>query len=118
MFPVAGAAAGSLPAYLKGTHTCTQVKGQASVVRRRRCCWWSTLPHRLGSLDGGPDAGLDVVVVALVLVLLLAPDQVSVGEAIRLGLHLVKREGRQLEMERGGSLIKIPSGSSSGTTLA
>lgn len=68
-----------------------------------------TVPDRLGSLDGGPDARLDVVVVTLVLVLLLTPHQVGVWEAIHLRLHLVKRERRQLQGERELSLQKIAS---------
>ena len=54
------------------------------------------LPDRLGALDGGPDAGLDVVIVSLVLVLLLAPDQVSVGVLLKLGPDQVEGERRQL----------------------
>lgn len=65
-----------------------------------------TVPDRLGSLDGGPDARLDVVVVTLVLVLFLTPHQVGVWETAHLRLHLVKRERRQLERERELSLHK------------
>ena len=54
------------------------------------------LPDGLGALDGGPDAGLDVVIVTLVLVLLLAPDQVSVGVLLKLGADQVEGERRQL----------------------
>lgn len=97
MFPVAGAAAGSLPAYLgqKG-----QRSGDLAPMVQHSGLSSGTVPDRLGSLDGGPDAGLDVVVVTLVLVLFLTPHQVGVWETAHLRLHLVKRERRQLERER------------------
>lgn len=59
--------------------------------------WW--LPNGLGFLRGGPDARLHVVIVTLVLVLLLTPDQVGVGEALRLRLHLVEGERGELRGE-------------------
>lgn len=55
------------------------------------------VPNGAGAVDGGAEAGFDVVIVTLVLVLFLAPHQVSVGITICLHLHLVKREGRELE---------------------
>lgn len=50
-------------------------------------------PHRLGTVNGGPEPGLHVVVVALVLVLLLAPGQLGV----RVFLYLLQQ---QVEGER------------------
>lgn len=53
-----------------------------------------TVPDRFGSLDRGPDARLDIVIVTLVLVLFLTPHQVCFGEAVNLCLHLIKWERR------------------------
>lgn len=106
MFPVAGAAAGSLPAYLQQTG---QRSGDLAPTGMHSVISGATVPDGLGSLDGGPDARLDVVVVTLVLVLFLTPHQVGVGETIHLRLHLVKRERRQLEGERELSLQRIVS---------
>lgn len=83
LLPVAGAAAGSRPAYLRGA----TVRGDGEGPRGARAPLPSpgpsrlpaTLPHRLGAVDGGPQPGLHVVVVALVLVLLLAPGQLGAG---------------------------------------
>ena len=61
----------------------------------------TALPHRLGAVDGGPQPGLHVVVVALVLVLLLAPGQLGIGVLLHLLQQEVKGEGRQLGRERG-----------------
>lgn len=76
---------------------------------QRSCMLSGTVPDRLGSLYGGPDARLDVVVVTLILVLFLTPHQVGVWETNHLRLHLVKRERRQLEGEKELSLQKIVS---------
>ena len=40
------------------------------------------LPDGFGAFNGGPHARLDVVIVALVLVLLLGPDQIGTGVLI------------------------------------
>ncbi len=58
------------------------------------------LPDRLGSLDGGADAGLDVVVVTLVLVLLLTPDQISIYVTISFCFHQVEWERGELRGEK------------------
>lgn len=100
LFPVAGAAAGSLPAYLKhreGVVRGQRLHGGGQMVWSWWRWWW--LPDGLGFLRGGPDARLHVVVVTLVLVLLLTPDQVGVGEALRLRLHLVEGERGELRGE-------------------
>ena len=55
------------------------------------------VPNGPGAVNGGAEAGFDVVIVTLVLVLFLAPHQVSVGITICLHHHLVKRDGRELE---------------------
>lgn len=55
-----------------------------------------SLPDRTCTGSGGEDARPDVVVVALVLVLLLAPHQLSLWILINLCLHQVKREWREL----------------------
>ncbi len=49
-------------------------------------------PDRAGTVDGGTDAWLDVVVVALVLVLFLTPHQISIWMTVSLCLHQIKRE--------------------------
>lgn len=58
-----------------------------------------SLPDRLGTVDGGAHAGLDIVVVSLVLMLLLTPDQVSIGIFLGLCPYQVKRERRELGRE-------------------
>ena len=102
LFPVAGAAAGSRPAYLcthTHTHTHTEMSRRATAARRS---YPNFLPDRASSpdgarpADGGSDARLHVVVVALVLVLLLAPNQIGVRVAIGLRLHQVEGERREL----------------------
>lgn len=50
-------------------------------------------------VDGGSDARLDVVVVSLVLVLLLAPNQISVWIKISLRFYQIKRERGELKTE-------------------
>lgn len=105
LLPVAGAAAGSRPAYLRGA----TVRGDGEGPRGARAPLPSpgpsrlpaTLPHRLGAVDGGPQPGLHVVVVALVLVLLLAPGQLGAGVLLHLLQQEVEGEGRQLGRERG-----------------
>lgn len=77
MFPVAGAAAGSRPAYLK--HTQMSADTLTAQIRTEISFPVPTnSPDRAGTLDGGADAGLDVVVVTLVLVLFLTPHQISI----------------------------------------
>lgn len=66
-----------------------------------------SLPDRLGTVSGGAHAGLDVVVVSLVLMLLLTPDQVSIGIFLSLSLHQVKGERRELgRSKRKNQIIK------------
>lgn len=102
LLPVAGAAAGSLPAYLQGRwqrgqgHQKSPPRHSPTVGSRPR-----SLPHGLGPVDGGAQPGLDVVVVALVLVLLLAPHQLGVGVLLRLLLQEVEGERGQLRGGRG-----------------
>lgn len=99
LLPVAGAAAGSRPAYLGGQSSDgrpPEGPAPAPVPTRRR------LPHGLGPADGGAQSGLHVVVVALVLVLLLAPGQIGVGVLLHLLQQQVEGERRQLG-ERGVS---------------
>lgn len=55
------------------------------------------LPDRTCAGDGGADTRSDVVVVALVLVLLLAPHQVSLWILLNLCFHQVKWEWRELQ---------------------
>lgn len=94
LFPVAGAAAGSRPAYLGGQSSDVRPPGGLDplppVPMRRR------LPHGLGTADGGAQPGLHIVVVALVLVLLLAPGQLGVGVLLHLLQQQVEGERRQL----------------------
>ena len=63
------------------------------------------LPDRLGTVDSGAHAGFHIVIVALILMLLLTPDQVSVGVLLRLSLKQVKGEWRQLGTENQRSFI-------------
>ena len=65
------------------------------------------LPDRFDAGDGGAHAWLDVVVVALVLVLLLAPHYVSVGVLLRLTLHQVKWEWRELREKQMVTQIRF-----------
>lgn len=58
-------------------------------------------PHGLGTADGGAQPGLHVVIVALVLVLLLAPGQLGIGVLLHLPQQKVKGEWRQLWREPG-----------------
>lgn len=98
LLPVAGAAAGSRPAYLGGQSSDARPPGARTpcpcALRGRR------LPHGLGTADGGAQPGLHVVVVALVLVLLLAPGQLGIGVLLHLLQQQVEGERRQLG-ERG-----------------
>lgn len=55
------------------------------------------LPDGTCAGDGGADARPDVVVVALVLVLLLAPHNLSLWILLNLCFHQVKRERRELQ---------------------
>lgn len=48
---------------------------------------------------GVGDAGLDVVVVTLVLVLLLAPHQVGIDVLVDFSLHQIKGERKELQRE-------------------
>lgn len=59
------------------------------------------LPDGLGTVDGGAHARLDVVIVALVLMLLLTPHQVSIGVFLSLGLDQIEGEWRELRDGRG-----------------
>uniref|UniRef100_A0A146YLN3 Uncharacterized protein n=1 Tax=Fundulus heteroclitus TaxID=8078 RepID=A0A146YLN3_FUNHE len=79
-------------------HEAPQLHQVGVLVARRRSRGRISagVPDVLGLLDGGPDARLHVVVVALVLVLLLTPHQVGVGETLELRLHLVERERGEL----------------------
>lgn len=52
---------------------------------------------------GVGDAGLDVVVVTLVLVLLLAPHQVGIDVLVDFSLHQIKGEWKELQRERDAS---------------
>lgn len=54
-------------------------------------------------LGGVGDAGLDVVVVTLVLVLLLAPHQVGIDVLVDFSLHQIKGEWRELQRQRDAS---------------
>ena len=54
-------------------------------------------PDGAGTVRGGADARPDVVVVALVLVLLLTPHQISVWKTIRFCFHQVERERWELK---------------------
>lgn len=63
------------------------------------------LPDGLDAVNGGAHARLHVVVVALVLMLLLAPHQVSIGVFLRLGLHQV--EGERGELQEGAGLMNL-----------
>lgn len=56
-----------------------------------------SLPDRTCMGNGGADAWPDVVVVALVLVLFLAPHQIGVWIFINLCFHQVKWEWRELQ---------------------
>lgn len=107
LFPVAGAATGSRPAYLHPKRKRVRTGKNTEHLE----CHGSTgkderLPDRLGTVDGGAHAGLDVVVVSLVLMLLLTPDQVSIGIFLSLSLHQVERERRELwRSERENEII-------------
>lgn len=54
-------------------------------------------PDGAGVASAGGEAGLDVVVVTLVLVLLLAPNQVCVDELVDFSLHQIEGEWRELQ---------------------
>lgn len=77
LFPVAGAAVGSRPAYLKHTQELVEID-TTQILTEISFPIPTNLPDRAGTVDGCADARLDVVVVTLVLVLFLAPHQVSI----------------------------------------
>lgn len=56
-------------------------------------CWVSaSIPDRLSTVNGGPKSWLDIVIVALVLVLFLAPGQLSIGILLCLSQQEVEGE--------------------------
>lgn len=97
LLPVAGAAAGSRPAYLGvGDRAVKARPSRGRPFLPSGPHVGRGLPHGLGAADGGPQPGLHVVVVALVLVLLLAPGQLGVGVLLHLLQQQVEGERRQL----------------------
>lgn len=81
------------------TNTNT-IRENTEMARNTAALYERSLPDGLGTFDGGAHAGLDVVVVTLVFMLLLTPDQVSVGIFLSLSFHQVKRERRELGQEK------------------
>lgn len=54
------------------------------------------VPNGTGVVEGSADARLDIIVVALIFMLFLAPQQLSLWIFLCLGFHQVKREWRKL----------------------
>lgn len=105
LLPVAGAAAGSRPAYLRAEpgemRRTGPLGGQPAP---------GASPHGLGAADGGAQPRLHVVVVALVLVLLLAPHQIGVGVLLHFPQQQVKGEGRELRRDAAASAPRAGAG--------
>lgn len=97
LFPVAGAAVASRPAYLKHTHMGLSLQFAHTHTLAAQRCFPASSPDRAGVASAGGEAGLDVVVVTLVLVLLLAPNQVCVDELVDFSLHQIEGEWRELQ---------------------
>lgn len=56
----------------------------------------SNLPDVACVTDGGADAGLDIVIIAVVFVLFLTPNQICIWIVISLFFHQIKGEWGQL----------------------
>lgn len=100
----------SRPAYLKHTHTHTRDSAcslRTHTLAAQRC-FRASSPDEAGVASAGGEAGLDVVVVTLVLVLLLAPNQVCVDELVDFSLHQIEGEWRELQGHRkDGRVMKF-----------
>lgn len=86
------------------THTHTHTHGTQPAVCAHTLaaqrCFPASSPDRAGVASAGGEAGLDVVVVTLVLVLLLAPNQVCVDVLVDFSLHQIEGEWRELQGHR------------------
>lgn len=71
------------------THTRTQIAVDTLTAQRS---FPASSPDGAGVASAGGEARLDVVVVTLVLVLLLAPDQVCIDVLVNFSLHQIKGE--------------------------
>lgn len=89
MFVSSGWSCGGLTAGVPGTHTRTQTAADTLTAQRS---FPASSPDGTGVTSAGAEAGLYVAVVTLVLVLLLAPDQVCIDVLVNFSLYQIKGE--------------------------